>query len=92
MKVYIVNYDLKKQGKDYEGLNKTLKTAHTWWHYLDSCWLIKTGLSADQWADKLKQHLDIDDYLLIVEAGSDRQGRLPKKAWDWIYKNMDPHT
>jgi len=88
MKILLVSYDLNKQGKDYEGLYKVLKSANSWWHYLDSCWLLKTNLSADQWFHKLKPHIDDDDSLIITEVGKDRQGWLPQKAWDWISKNI----
>ena len=89
MKVLLVSYDLNKQGKDYDGLYKVLKSAPDWWHYLDSCWLLKTKLSAQQWFDKLKPHIDEDDYLLVIDVGKDRQGWLTKDAWEWIYNNVD---
>jgi hypothetical protein len=88
MKVYLVSYDLKKPGKDYEGLYKELKSASSWWHYLESSWLLKTNLTADQWFDKIKTHLDENDFVLIIEVGKDSQGWLPPKAWEWIQKNI----
>ena len=89
MKVLLVCYDLKKPIKDYPGMQKALKNANSWWHYLDSTWLLKTKLSPEQWIDKLRPHFDQNDYLLVIEVKDNYQGWLPKKAWDWIHKNLD---
>lgn len=88
MRVLLVSYDLKKPGRDYSGLYDTLKTAPSWWHYLESCWLLKTDLSPNDLWDGIRQHIDRNDYVLIIEVTSSYQGWLPEKAWDWINKNL----
>lgn len=88
MKVLLVCYDLGKPNRDYTGLYQILKKATSWWHYLESCWLLKTELSPSQWFDKLKPHIDDNDSLLIIEVRKNYKGWLPKKAWDWIYNNL----
>jgi hypothetical protein len=88
--VYVVSYDLRKPGKDYIGLTEQLKNSPRWWHYLESTWLIATSESASQLYKRLKAHIDEGDRILIIEAGNDRQGWLPKKAWEWI-KNEIPN-
>lgn len=89
MSVYLVTYDLTKPERDYEGLYEELKKFPKWWHYLESSWLIYTGSdNAQAICDRLKPHIDDDDNLLIIEVGKDRQGWLPKKAWNWIRENL----
>ena len=88
MVVYVVSYDLWKPGKDYKGLSDELQRSPGWWHYLDSTWLIVTSESADQLYNRLRVNLDANDSILIVQAGTDVQGWLPKDAWTWIQQNL----
>lgn len=84
MTLYIVSYDLKKPGKDYKGLYEELKKSPKWWHYLESTWLIHTNETADQLFDRLRSHIDENDYVLVTEVTRNRSGWLPRKAWDWF--------
>jgi len=86
--VYVVSYDLRKPGKDYIGLTEQLKNSPRWWHYLDSTWLIATSESVTHLYNRLAAHLDKSDSILIIEAGGHMQGWLPKKAWEWIQKEI----
>lgn len=88
MKVLVVCYNLKKPGRDYSKLYEVLKEASNWWHYLESCWLLKTDLSPDDWSQKIKPHIDGNDYVLIIEVTANYQGWLPEKAWKWIDENI----
>lgn len=88
MSVLLVCYDLKKPDRDYTGLYQVLKKAPAWWHYLESCWLLKTNSSPQQWFDKIQPHIDDDDFILIIEVQPTYQGLLPQKAWDWIHDNI----
>lgn len=85
--ILLVTYDLIKPGKDYLSLYDTLKTASAWWHYLESTWLLKTELSPQDWYNKLRLHMDINDRIFIIQITSNYQGWLPQKAWEWIHKN-----
>ncbi len=90
MKILLVTYDLNKPNQDYETLYEILKTASTWWHYLDSTWLLATEETPNQWSEKLKPAIDSNDYLFIVDiTDQPRQGWLPPKAWEWIRDNED---
>lgn len=83
-KIYCVSYDLRKNDKDYEGLNNKLKDSLSWWHYLESTWLIYTNESASQLWNRLSESIDKDDHILIIQVTNDYQGWLPEKAWEWI--------
>ncbi len=83
--ILLVTYDLKKPGKDYTALYNLLKTAPSWWHYLESTWLVSTNDSANAWADRIRTVIDQNDRFLVVEiTHQSRQGWLPTDAWEWI--------
>lgn len=85
--IYSINYDLKAPGRDYSGLYDAIKQ-FSWWHYLGSTWLVDTNLTADAICNKLKPHLDNNDYILVIGVTRDKQGWLPKEAWDWINERL----
>jgi hypothetical protein len=90
MKVYVVSYQLGDK-KSHIGLFEQLKASPAWWHYLNFTWLIATEENAKQLYNRLKPHLDeVEDSILVIEAGTDRQGWLPEKAWDWIRQALGP--
>ncbi|MDK2824541.1 MAG: hypothetical protein PWP71_2459 [Clostridia bacterium] len=89
MAAYIVTYDLNNPGKDYNELYETIKNSCSWYcHYLDSVWVIKSNLTAQQISDKLIPVIDKNDYLLVIEVINNKQGWLPKKAWDCLNNHI----
>ena len=86
--ILLVSYDLKTPNKNYEDLYATLKTADSWWHYLESTWLLYTTSSVDDWQKKIKNIIDDNDNFIVVDiTGCTRNGWLPKKAWEWIRRH-----
>lgn len=85
----LITYDLKKVEKDYQSLYESIKLCGTqWWHYLDSVWLIQTNLTPQDCYDRLRDNIDNNDRLLIIDiTNQNRQGWLPSKAWEWIRAN-----
>jgi len=88
MSVYCVSYDLNKPGQNYEGLYKELKNSPSWWHYLDSTWLIHTSETADQLSARLLNHIDQSDRLLAIKVVRAYQGWLTEDAWVWIREHV----
>ncbi len=82
--VYQISYDLKKPGQDYSGLFEAIKSLGSWWHYLESSWLVDTHYNASQIFERVKGHIDQNDLILIIGVTNDYAGWLPQKAWDWI--------
>lgn len=85
--IYVISYDLTKPNRDYTSLYESIKGCGAWWHYLESTWLVSTQMSAAQIYERLAGSIDSDDRLLIMRAGGNRRGWLPKDAWDWIDKH-----
>lgn len=84
MSVYCVSYDLNKSGQNYSGLHDELKNSSSWWHYLDSTWLISTHETAKQLSDRLLTKIDTNDRILVIKVTNDYSGWLTQDAWDWI--------
>ena len=91
MRMFLISYDLKIPGRNYDSLYEVLKGALHWWHYLESTWIICTNRTMNDWQSRIFNVLDKNDSFLIIEVtGVDRQGWLPQKAWEWLNeKNLE---
>ena len=83
MKVYQINYDLRKQ-RNYEALYERIKSYGTWCRPLESCWLVASGKSAAQIRDDLAQVMDADDGLLVTRL----QGEAAWRKLDSDHNNQ----
>ncbi len=90
MNTILVGYDLNKPGKDYATLIARLKSYGTWWHHLDSTWLLKTSLTAVQVRDQLKLLMDSSDELLVINVTGDAAAwnGFNQKGSDWLKQNL----
>jgi hypothetical protein len=90
MNTFLVAYDLNKPGQDYEPLWQKLKEFGTWWHHLDSLWLVRTEMTAVQLRNVLKALLDAGDELLVIDVtGKSWAGAgFSDRAFDWLRKNL----
>jgi hypothetical protein len=90
MSTLLVGYDLNKPGQDYDDLFKALQATGTWWHNLDSTWLIKSDETHRELRDRLSELIDENDRLLVIDVSGDSaawQG-FTKKAGQWIKDNL----
>ena len=87
----LITYDLRSSDKDYTSLYEGIKkNCSKWWHYMESVWIVKTDNTPDSIVDMLKDKIDKDDRLFVVDITQQkRQGWLPSKAWEWIKANDD---
>ena len=82
--ILLITYDLKQPGQNYAALYEEIKKAGTWWHHLESTWIIETELTPKQWYESLAPHLDKNDHILVVQVARNYWGYLPKEAWEWL--------
>ncbi|HVW74478.1 MAG TPA: hypothetical protein VHC39_12625 [Rhizomicrobium sp.] len=91
MTIFAIGYDLHPtRGETYDELIAAIKGVGSWWHCLDSTWLVKTNLTAVQIRDALWRHMKQDDQLLVVQYSP------PGSAWagfsgdcqQWLKDNM----
>ena len=88
MTVYCVSYDLNKAGQNYNNLYDELKKSSNWCHPTDSTWLIVTHESAEQLRNRIRNHMDDNDTLLIIKVIRPYSGWLTQEVWDWMDKNI----
>lgn len=87
-KLYLITYDLKGKNKDYSSLYETIKSYKTWWHYMESTWIIKTSESSGSITKKLIKNVEDIDALLVVRLSEDFNGIQSEKSWEWIERNF----
>lgn len=69
MAILMIGYDLnKKDGEDYKELHDAIKEIGSWWHCLESTWLVKTDKEVVDVRDKLVAHLHGNDKLVVVKV------------------------
>lgn len=91
--IYLIIYDLRNPGKDYNALYDAIKSlSPNWQHPLESTWFVSIagGLTSQAIFDRLRVCIDDNDNLFIVNMSdpADRQGWLPKNFWQWITTNL----
>jgi hypothetical protein len=88
--IHHVDYDLGRPGQDYEGLIEELKATGSWARPCQSTWLVSTAETAAQLRDRLAQHLDDTDKLMVMEVtGADWASRgIDKVVVDWLRANV----
>ena len=89
--VYMITYDLNKQGQDYENVIQAIKDASTgvWCTYWKSSFLIKSNLqTANEVFNKIQPYLDSNDTLLVIEVKNNKQGWLNEKQWKYINESI----
>jgi hypothetical protein len=88
MAIYLISYDLNKPGQDYADLIAAIKRLGTWWHYLDSTWVVEHDGPAMTIRDALFPNLDRNDELLVVRLGKDWAWYGRTDAGQWLQRNL----
>ena len=71
MALFIVTYDLKKVGQNYECISKKLEALGDFWHFQQSVWLVGWDGDAFGLANELETCLDSNDTLFVTRVTSD---------------------
>jgi hypothetical protein len=71
MNTLLIGYDLNRPAQNYAGLIEAIKSHGTWWHHLDSTWLVRTTKTPSQLRDELKLLIDANDELLVMNVSGD---------------------
>lgn len=87
--ILLISYDLRNPEKDYSSFYNEIKNAGTWWHHLESTWLIRTNDDVEMLYSKLAKHIFKNDGLLIIEIQDNYSGWLPGDAWNWIRNQFE---
>jgi hypothetical protein len=100
--VYLISYVLRNPESiaSKKAIDESIKSVSGfWWHHLKGMWLVAADNSSAQSIYdmisplfKLVGSKPEDSVLVIKIDPSDKQGFLPKKAWEWISKQSGEQT
>lgn len=82
--VHLITYDLHRPVQNYAGLHEEIKKLGSWWHHLESTWLVDTALTPQQVWERLASKVDKDDNVLVIRVTGSHSGWLPQEAWNWL--------
>jgi len=90
MTSYVLGYDLDRPDQNYPELFSAIKALGvTWWHNLDSTWIIKSTLSADAIGKKLSRHIGSSDKLFVgALSGEGAWVGFVAKPDSWLMANL----
>lgn len=89
MAVQLITYDLRKPGQDYTRLFAAIEALGTWWHCLESVWLVRTSMTSTQVRDALRPCLDANDSLMVAGLnGNWATFGLGGDCTDWLHANV----
>lgn len=88
----LIGYDLNRKGQDYTTLIDKIKALAngSWWHCLDSTWIIKCNLTAVQVRDALLPVVDVNDELLVMDVTADAAAwyGFDENCSSWLKNNL----
>jgi hypothetical protein len=86
--VYMISYDLKAPGRNYDDLYKEIKSLGSNISVLKSQWFVDTAMTAQQISDTLRSKMDANDNVLVNKFINDYHGYLPKTIWTWLSEHL----
>jgi hypothetical protein len=85
MALYAIGYELENLATTYATLIEEIETYETWWHCLESTWIIGSPKTADQVKNHLQQYIGLNDKLVVVEiVGNAAWVGFDKECSDWL--------
>ncbi len=90
MNTYLISYDLIRPGKDYTRLIEYFRSFTYWAKPLESVWLIKSTLGAEQLRNAIQVHMDGNDKILVIDVTKRAAAwnNLPNDVGIWIKNNL----
>lgn len=83
MAKYVINYDLRKPGGNYDDLYKVLNS-YSNIHPMESCWIIKSPNSTSYVRDYLKTKVDSNDKLFVSKLENWASFNLTQTEVNWL--------
>lgn len=94
MACVIINYDLNREGAGYAAKNKRV-TDHikqlfpTYWHHLDSMWIVETHLTPLEVANAVWSQMDGNDKLFVSPTNDNAAfGGVNDKGKAWLNSRL----
>jgi hypothetical protein len=72
MATILIGYDVHaSEGEAYDRLIEAIQSLGTWWHHLETIWIVKCDHTPLAIRDQLKSYIAEDDQLLVVDISGD---------------------
>jgi hypothetical protein len=85
----LISYDLDNPNRNYDDLYEAIKGLGSWWHCLESVWLVDTTKTTAQVRDTLKAELDRGDKLAVFNlAGGWATYNLSDECNTWLRNRL----
>lgn len=89
MAVQMISYDLKNPGRNYNNLYEAIKGIGSWWHCVESVWLVQANLNSAQIRDLLRPLLDTNDLLVVLAVDENWASiGLSDECNAWLHNNV----
>ena len=85
---YIIMYDLRAPGRNYEQLYQAIKSYGTWGKLTESSWAIVSDQTAENIRNFLLNFIDNNDRIMVIRSGQSAAWRNIKANNDWLKKNL----
>jgi hypothetical protein len=71
----LIAYDIHRpNGEAHDQLIASIKTLGTWWHHLETIWIVKCSHTPSEIVSRLRQRISDDDQLLVIDVSDDTAG------------------
>ena len=85
----IISYDLDKPNRNYDDLYEAIKNLGSWWHCLESVWIVDSSKSTSEIRDELKSQLDSGDKLAVFKlSGAWATSNLSDDCNEWLRNHL----
>lgn len=85
---YIITYDLRSPGRDYNALYKAIKSYVIWGKITESTWAIVSESKASDIRDYLIKFIGTNDRLMVVQSGKHAAWTNSLASNDWLKQNL----
>jgi hypothetical protein len=87
----LIVYDIHPlSGKVAETVIKEIQSFGSWWHHLETVWIVRTGKTPAEIRDLLGPLLAFDDQLLVIDISGDAAGwaGVNETGSQWLTENI----
>jgi hypothetical protein len=71
----LIGYDIHPpRGESYDALIRAIQSLGSWWHHLETIWIVQCPHTPGEIRDRLKGNIGIEDQLLVVDISGDVAG------------------
>ncbi|UYH54770.1 hypothetical protein N6L26_12100 [Qipengyuania sp. SS22] len=88
MAAYVVTYDLRAPGRNYQGLYDRLRQYPRWAKVTESNWVVVTEWTASQIRDDLSGYIDTNDRLFVIKSGVEAAWKNSICENEWLRNNL----